>query len=216
MKGVPSPAFRVFAAAAVVLSAVAVSGCTGAASGAAGPSAGAPSGSGSPSATAPTPTDSSSTTGTAVATTPSGTKLKLGAPAVVLYSPSPAHSSVLRLTVEAVKQGSLNDLRGFRLSDSAKSSHVFYVSVSVKNVGDGDLGGPLELYGKVSRGTAVAPVILGTTLDKCPYEPLPWPFGPGDRLRMCMVMLAPQHGTVDAVQWRPTDDSKPITWTLRK
>jgi hypothetical protein len=215
MKGVSSLTFRLLAA-ALVLSAAAVSGCTGSASEAAGSGPSAAGGSESPSTSAPTPTDVPPTTALAVATTPSGTKLKLGEPAVVLYAPSPAHYSELRLTVEAVERGSLNDLKGFRLSDSAKRSGVFYIWVRVKNIGDGELGAPLELYGKISRGTAVAPVILGTTFDRCPYQPLPWPFGPGDRLSMCMVMLAPQHGTVKAVQWRPSDDSKPITWTLRR
>lgn len=148
-------------------------------------------------------------------TTPPGTTLRLGQTALVRYPANPTHDSLIKLTVEAIKRGKLKDLKGFQLSNTAKKSGVYYVTVSVKNTGDGDLGGqPIQLYGEVGD-LVVAPVIFGTTFDKCDYQSLPTPFVHGARASVCVVLLAPQHGTVTAVQWRPADNSEPITWTGR-
>ncbi len=145
-----------------------------------------------------------------------GTKLKLGQPAVVRYTANAAHDSLMKLTVDKLRQGKLKDLHAFQLSDSAKKSNVYYAWARVKNTGDGDLGGqPLQLYGKVSHDLVVPPVIMGATFKKCPYHPLPKKFTSGDSASVCVLLLAPHHGNVKAVQWRPADGSAPITWTAR-
>jgi hypothetical protein len=198
---------------ALVTAAAVVAGC----SGGGGPSA-ASSESTSGSATdAPvSPTQASSSTVSGVVTTPPGTKLRLGQRAVLFYAPNAKHESVIKLTVDRLKRGKLKDLKNFRLSDQAKKSSVYYVSVAVKNAGDGDLGGqPVQLYGKVSNDLVIPPVTLNSTFKKCDDQPLPSPFKRGDRTNLCVLLLAPHHGDVTAVQWRPADDSKPITWATR-
>lgn len=218
MGGVPQPSPRARAALSAALSAallivvVAVAGCSGSSSGAT--SQGPPS---SGSGTSPNgATSPSATTSVEPGTTPPGTTLKLGKQAVVRYTANAAHDSVIKLTVEKVKKGKLKDLKEFQLSNAAKKSSVYYVTARVKNSGDGDLSGqPLQLYGKVSNDLVVPPVIMGSTFKKCDYQPLPSPFKPGDRTTVCVLLLAPHHGQVKAVQWRSADDSKPITWKTR-
>ena len=36
---------------------------------------------------------------------------------------------------------------------------------------------------------------------------------PGDRLKTCLVFLAPDKGTLDAVSFRPNQEFDPIRWT---
>lgn len=159
---------------------------------------------------------SAATTSVEPGTTRPGTKLKLGQPATVRYTTNVAHESLIRLTVDRLRRGTLADLHAFRLSDSAKKSSVYYVFARVKNTGDGDLGGqPVQLYGKISKNLVVPPVILGATFKKCPYHQLPKKFGSGDAASVCVLLLAPHHGTVKAVQWRPSDSSAPVTWKTR-
>lgn len=148
--------------------------------------------------------------------TPPGTKLKLGKSAVVRFTANPKHDSLIKLTVTTVKQGQIKDLDQFRLDDQTKRSSVYYVSASVKNVGKGDLGGqPIPLYGQVSNDLVVPPVVLGSTFKRCDYQPLPKKFERGKRADVCIVLLAPRHGKVSSVQWRPADNSDPIIWKVR-
>jgi len=199
--------------AATAACAVVLTGCTDTlgGSGTAPPTAGTSSSVGSPDAST-SPTTPQVEDG---ATTP-GANLTLDRPAVVRFTANPKHDALIRLTVSKVERGKIKDLSQFRLSDKDRRSSVYYVSASVKNLGEGDLGGqPLSLYGKVSDDLVVSPVIFGSTFRRCAYQPLPPKFGPGKKVDMCIVMLAPHHGEVSAVQWRPADNSDPITWNAR-
>lgn len=181
------------------------------------------------SGTVPPTTDTSSSAGSPDASTsspttpqveegvtPPGTNLTLDQPAVVRFTANPRHDALIKLTVSKVERGKIKDLSQFRLRDKDRRSSVYYVSASVKNLGEGDLGGqPLTLYGKVSVNRVVPPVIFGSRFRRCDYQPLPAKFGPGKKVDMCIVMLARHHGEVSAVQWRPADNSDPITWNAR-
>jgi hypothetical protein len=210
-KGVPELTCRTLAASAtIVLSIIAVAGCT--ASGDTGQRLASDAHAATSAAPTPTPTTPAVEPGT----TQPGSRLALGQPAVVRFATNAAHDSLIKLTVDAVRRGKFTDLQQFRLSDSARNSGLFYVSANVTNTGDGDLGGQtLRLYGKVAPGLVVSPVSLGTTFRPCANQPLPSSFVFGDRAKVCLVYFAPRHGTVRAVQWRPTYDVKPITWQAR-
>jgi hypothetical protein len=146
-----------------------------------------------------------------------GTTLDLGESAAVTVAHGRRHST-LEITVEKVQTGSVKDLADFDLKGAARRSGVYYVRASVRNVGHGDVGGAfVTLYARVSDTLVVQPVIFGSTFGKCDYKPLPKPFGHGKRADVCMVMLAPRHGTVAAVEWRfaaDRADDQPITWEL--
>lgn len=146
-------------------------------------------------------------------TTPPGTDLAFGEEAVVRYTANPKRDSLISLQVVGVTPGAIKDLKGFNLDDKTRKSGVFYVRANVVNTGTGDLGGqPITLYGRVRDELVVPPVVFGSSFQKCNYRPLTKPFGPDAKASVCMVMLAPNHGTISAVQWRPADGSAPITW----
>ncbi len=200
------------AVAAATLCAIALTGCSDLAGGGA---EAAPTLSGA-SSDSPAASTRASTAQVDEAVTPSGTRLRLGDPAVVRFTANPEQDSLIKLAVTRVEQGEIRDLAQFRLDDQTKRSSVYYVSATVKNIGKGDLGGqPLLLYGQVSADLVVQPVVLKSTFQRCDYQPLPEKFGRGERADVCIVFLAPRHGKVLSVQWRPADNSDPITWAVR-
>jgi hypothetical protein len=161
--------------------------------------------------------DSTSSTNTATTlengNTRPGTELSLRDAAVVRYKANAKHTSVIKLVVSKIKKGSIKDLREFNLSEAARKSNVYYISTTVKNVGGGDLSGqPLTLYGKVSESLVVPPVVLRSSYKKCNYQPLPPNFKKNKKVNVCLVMLAPKKGKISEVQWRPADNSEPISW----
>jgi hypothetical protein len=141
-----------------------------------------------------------------------GTDLAVDDAATVEFKDGPKRASKIKVVVSALQRGAIKDLREFDLNKTARQSGVYYVRATVRNVGHGDLGGAfVTLFGKVSDTFVVRPVHFGSTFGKCDYEPLPKPFGPGKHADVCMVMLAPKHGKVSAVEWR-FDGQAPITW----
>jgi hypothetical protein len=122
---------------------------------------------------------------------------------------------VLRLVVRKVQQGTLRDFSGFILDDPYKRrANYYYASVVVKNVGEGNVGGvPVPLWGVNEANVLLPPVNFTTNFAKCPSKPLPSNFGPGAALVTCLVYLAPNHGRLEGVSYRPSQEFNPITWT---
>jgi hypothetical protein len=147
-----------------------------------------------------------------------GTTLAVDDSATVDFVAGKKQESTARVTVTGVQEGDVKDLGGFDLDKAARTSGVFYVRATVRNSGHGDLGGAfLTLYGRVSETLVVRPVIFGSTFGKCSYQPLPKPFGAGKKADVCMVMLAPKHGSLSAIEWRfagKQSDDAPISWEL--
>jgi hypothetical protein len=143
-----------------------------------------------------------------------GTNLSLGDVAAVALKDGKRKSNI-KVRVVGVQTGNVDDLREFDLNNAARQSGVYYVRAVVQNVGHGDLGGAfVKLYAKVSDTLVVQPVLFGSSFGKCNYRPLPKPFKAGKRADVCMVMLAPRHGSVSAVEWRFAGDQPPISWEL--
>ncbi len=148
-------------------------------------------------------------------TTLPGTTLRFGDKAVVRWRADKAHGSLVALTVTAARRGAASDLKQFTLDRAAKASTVYYVSVDVANIGNGDLSRQLlTLYGKASAQLVVPPVRFASSFDRCNYQPLPDRFTRGSKAHVCLVMLAPRHGRISAVQWRGTVTSEPIGWRV--
>ena len=106
----------------------------------------------------------------------------------------------------------------FDLRDTAKNStrllrHGGGRTTSARRSSSGKL---VTLFGKVCDSSVVPPVMFGSTFAVCNYGPLPKKFTKGEGAKGCMVMLAPKHGKISEVQWRPVDDAEPITWTVKK
>ncbi len=162
-----------------------------------------------------TPTPGSPGTTAADGSTLPGTTLELGAKAVVPFKADKKHRSQIKIAVTKVAKGKMSDLTRFKLGKAARSSHVYYVSTTVKNLGPDTLtGAMITLYGKVSETLVVPPVKFGSTFSKCNRRPLPAKFVTGKSVNGCMVMLAPDHGEMTEVQWRPANGELPISWTV--
>ncbi len=145
--------------------------------------------------------------------TEAGTVLDFGATATVAYEPNTQRSSVLQLTVNSVREGSLADFSGYQLDDRTKKSRPYYVRVTVKNVGAGDLsrtGVPLLAVDKTN--TLIQPSSFNNSFEKCPSNPLPAGFGAGKQVQECLVYLVPNEGTLEAMSFRPVQAFEAIRW----
>jgi hypothetical protein len=147
--------------------------------------------------------------------TPQGTDLSFGDTATVVFEPDQNTATLLDLTVEEVREGSIDDFKGFILDDPyKKQANYYYVQVSVENVGTEDVGGaPIPLWGVNGENTLLPAVNFTTKFDKCPSTPLPEEFAPGDQVDTCLVYLSPENGELEAVSFRPDQAFDPIEWT---
>jgi len=111
-------------------------------------------------------------------------------------------------------KGSVKDLSAFILDDHTRSATPYYVDVTVKNVGEGDVGGaPVPLWAVDADNTLLPAASFTTSFRKCVSEPLPKKFEAGDSMDTCLVYLAPDGGTLEAVSFRPDQEFNPIRWT---
>lgn len=151
---------------------------------------------------------------TGVELTEVGADLAFGDSATVLYEPNQKQGTVLELTVKKAVKGNLKDFGGFILDDYTKSSTPYYVDVTVKNVGEGKVGGSVvPLWGVDARNTLLPAATFTTTFRRCPSARLPEKFAPDATFSTCLVYLAPDKGTMEAVSFRPNQEFDPIVWT---
>jgi hypothetical protein len=143
-----------------------------------------------------------------------GTELKFGETATVVYAPNDQRKTVLDLTVLSVAQGTIADLSSYSLEDRTKASTPYYVRVSVKNVGTGDVGKtPVPLFLVDNRNTLISRSSFEQApFKKCPSVALPATFGPQATLNTCLLFLAPDHGTITGISFRAVQANAPIVW----
>ncbi len=143
-----------------------------------------------------------------------GADLGFGDTATVIFEPNQKRGSVLAMTVRGATKGSIKDFSGFVLDDYTRGSTPYYVNVTVKNVGEGNVGGAaVPLWGVDGKNTLLPPASFTTTFRRCPSEPLPKKFAAGATHKTCLVFLAPDKGRMDAVSFRPNQAFDPIQWT---
>jgi hypothetical protein len=147
--------------------------------------------------------------------TDQGSRLSYADSAKVIFESTENKGSVLELTVRSVREGRLRDFSGFILDDSYKQkASYYYARVTVKNVGQGDVGGAaVPLWGVDKANTLLPAVNFTTEFRACPSRKLPRRFLPGAALTTCLVYLAPDKGALEAVSYRPSQQYDPITWT---
>jgi hypothetical protein len=150
-----------------------------------------------------------------VTLTPQGTHFEVGDEAVVAYEPRQDEVGVLDLTVTKLEQTTTKKtLSAWQLTDAQKKSTPYFVHVTVKNVGDTDLGGRrVPLYVVNEDNLLLESTPFASSFDACPSTPLPAKFGPGRTADVCLVYLAPDHGQLEAVSFRPDESFDPIIWT---
>ena len=151
---------------------------------------------------------------TGVELTKAGAQLKFGEKATVAYEPNSERNTVLEMTVNSATQGTIADLGTYVLDDRTKASTPYYVDVTVKNVGDGDVGQtPIPLWAVDSANTLIQASSFTNSFAKCPSTPLPTTFAPNATVTSCLVFLVPDQGKLTGVSYRPLQAVAPILWT---
>jgi hypothetical protein len=163
--------------------------------------------------TSPSPSSTVKVPG-AVELTEVGADLSFGETATVIHEPDQKTGTVLALTVQKAVQGRVKDFSGFILDDYTRTSTPYYVDVDVKNVGEGTVrNAAIPLWGVDAENTLLPPASFTTTFKRCPSEKLPKRFKPDASFSTCLVFLAPDKGTMEAVSFRPNQEFDPIRWT---
>lgn len=142
-----------------------------------------------------------------------GTDLELGEEATVDWQPTQDLAGKIELTVESVaeQRGSVFD--GW-VSEVVPDARPYFVTVTLTNVGDTDLGGQdVPLYLRDTGGTLGAPWTLGGDFAACQSGPLPVPFAEGAEAGMCLVYLVPGGGRIRDLAFAPTEGYDPVTWS---
>jgi hypothetical protein len=149
-----------------------------------------------------------------VTLTKAGTELKFGEAATVAYEPNAQRNTVLQMTVTAAAQGTIADLGSYVLDDRTKASVPYYVNVTVKNVGDGDVGQtPIPLWAVDDKNTLIQASSFTNAFTRCPSTPLPTTFAPNATVSACLVYLVPDHGKLTGLSFRPLQAVAPIVWS---
>ncbi len=195
---------RITSALALVLAATLLAGCSGDDSSDASEKS---SGSASASPYLPVPDG--------VELTPQGSELKVGEAGTVAFEPRQDEVGVLDLNVTKMEQTTVRQsLSAWQLTPAQKNSTPYFVHVSVKNVGETDLGGRrVPLYAVNQDDLLLESTPFASSFEACPSTALPEKFGPGAAADMCLVYLAPDRGTISAISFRPEETFDPITWT---
>lgn len=153
-------------------------------------------------------------TAAATAGTEPGTDLRFGDPAVLAWRPTQDLAGELELTVDTVAEQRQSVFDGWTRDAAMGAARPYFVTVTLANVGDTDLGGhEVPLYLRDTRGTLGAPWTLGGDFTACQSGPLPVPFEAGAEEEMCLVYLVPDGGRVRDLVFEPTEGYDPITWT---
>ncbi|GAA5118259.1 hypothetical protein GCM10023339_30550 [Alloalcanivorax gelatiniphagus] len=162
---------------------------------------------------APSDAPTSPTAVPASATAP-GTALEHGASAVLAWQPARDLAGELELAVEQVAEQRQSVFDGWIRDDAMTAARPYFVTVTLANVGDTDLGGQdVPLYLRDTDGALGALWTLGGDFTACQSGPLPVPFEAGTEAEMCLVYLVPDGGRIRDLVFQPTEGYDPITCT---
>ena len=194
-----------------VAATLALAGCGG---GDEGETASSPTPASTPTATAaetasPAATEAASSSGGDAKVTSLGTTLKIGEPAVIDYEDATTKDkSLIEFTPKKIEQGTLDDFKNIDLDEEQKSATPFYATISVKNVGDGDLSGASPatyVNGVDDRGQDQNEIIFFGDFERCDSE-APKSLKPGESYEACLVYLIPKGGKLVGFHWIAFDE----------
>lgn len=199
---------------------LALAGCGGGSSSSA-PLAGGTESSPTSSAASDTPNDPSGTSSSAtvvdgVRLTAQGSQLRLGDTARVSWKPDQKTVAVAGITVTRLQRVPISAFSDWRLSPATQRSTPYFVHATVRNLGRSNLSGvAVPLYLLDAHNTLLQASTFQAQFAPCPSRPLPPTFRRGKKTSVCLVYFAPQHGTLVAVSFRPTESFQAITWKGR-
>ena len=146
--------------------------------------------------------------------TAQGSELENGESATVAYEPRQNAVGALDITVTATEKASFSMFEGWELTKETRATSPYFVRATVENVGDTDLGGrPVPLYIVDDQNRLIEPSVFTGTFQPCEGSMFPKKFKNGDKVKACLVYLAPDKGDLTAVSFRPDQEFDPITWT---
>lgn len=145
--------------------------------------------------------------------TKAGSSLSFGDAATVAFVANAKKSTGLTLGVSKVVKARIADLAAYQLDATTKTSTPYYVTVSVENVGTGDVGGSvIPLWALSSDDTLIGASGFTNSFGTCPSRALPTSFAAGDDLTTCLMYLVPKGGSLVGVSYRPLISQEPIVW----
>lgn len=148
-----------------------------------------------------------------VTLTKGGSAMAPGKPATVIYKIADQTRSVITVTVDSIKKGTIKDFKFFSLDDDTLASTPYYVTASIKNLGPAGLGGsPVPLYAHDSTNSIAPPNQLVGDFAPCPRGALPSSFLPDAAAKVCLVYLIPKGATLQTIDLQTADQKDPITW----
>jgi hypothetical protein len=150
-----------------------------------------------------------------VSLTEQGSALMFGEEAVVGYRPRQGVVAVLSVTVDRVRRTTFTrSFAGWKLDQRSEKMTPYFVTATITNVGETDLGGrQVPLYGVDSGGRLIEASTFKGEFTPCPSRPFPKVFGTGATYVACLVYLTPPRTRLESVSFRPSQDFNPITWT---
>lgn len=163
---------------------------------------------------APTSSKTSSASGPAAP----GTKLAVGTAATVRYTPlSHATPSTLKVTVQSIEKGTLDDFKGLQLDATQKAATPVYVKVKVTDLGPGTIDADATsaaIEGVDSTGNTAQSVTFIGTFPRCPDHQSTTQMPSGSSYSSCLTFLVP--GGINKVAYTGTDAyiNSPVTWAV--
>ena len=120
---------------------------------------------------------------------------------------------MLNVKVRKVVEADIKALQNWQLDAAGRGSSLYYVTMTVANVGDQDLSGQrIPLYVLDGANALVESSAFKKEFKPCSSPALPDGFVTGEKVTVCQAYLVPKRGTLVAVSFRPTEKFNPITW----
>ena len=147
-----------------------------------------------------------------------GTKLAVGTSATVRYTPlSHATPSTLKVTVQSLEKGTLDDFKGIQLDATQKAATPVYVKVKVTNLGPGTIdvdATSAAIEGIDSTGNTAQSVTFIGTFPRCPDHQSTTQMPSGSSFNNCLTFLVP--GGINKIAYTGTDAyvNSPVTWAV--
>ena len=142
-----------------------------------------------------------------------GSELGFGEQATVAWQPEKKRVGVLDIKVRKVVAADIKALQNWQLDAAGRGSSLYYVTMTVANVGDRDLSGQrIPLYVLDGANALVESSAFKKEFKPCSSPALPDGFVTGEKVTVCQAYLVPKRGTLVAVSFRPTEKFNPITW----
>jgi hypothetical protein len=162
--------------------------------------------------TTPPTNETAESSGGSGALTPPGTKLKTGQEATVAWVPPSTYSATggqeglkLRVAVEAIEKGSIDDFENVELEPDQEDATPFYVKVKVEAIdeykGESVDDPDVSFTAIDDRGQEQSSITFFGDFEACSDESVPKPFTPGDSFESCLAYLMPGGGAIKSVEW---------------